>query len=109
MEYVVFFSIIVLFLITVTLFGQLNEKKAEQNFRDKLRRIYGQLPEGMADYKKFLYISKYFEKHITKDAIDDITWNDLSMDDVYQRMDYCYSGAGQEYLYYKEFFIKKKT
>lgn len=100
MEYVVFFSIIVLFLITVTILGQLNEKKAEQNFRDKLQRIYGQLPEGMADYKKFLYISKYFEKHITKDAIDDITWNDLSMDDVYQRMDYCYSGAGQEYLYY---------
>lgn len=32
-------------------------------------------------------------------VIDDITWNDLNMDDIYKRMNIANSSAGQEYLY----------
>lgn len=31
--------------------------------------------------------------------IDDITWNDLSMEDVFRRMDYTYSQSGEQALY----------
>lgn len=34
-----------------------------------------------------------------KDYIDDITWNDLSMDTLFRRMNTCFSSVGQEYLY----------
>ena len=100
MEYVVFFAIVIAFLVIVSILGMLNEKRSLQNFRDKLHRTYGGLPEGMDNDSKFLYVSKYFEKHRAETAIDDITWNDLSMDQVFRRMNYCYSGAGEEYLYY---------
>ncbi|WMC92726.1 hypothetical protein [Kineothrix sp. MB12-C1] len=30
----------------------------------------------------------------------DITWNDLNMDAVFRQMNYAYSAAGEEYLYY---------
>lgn len=33
------------------------------------------------------------------DYIDEITWNDLSMNNVYKRMNTCFSSVGQEYLY----------
>lgn len=32
--------------------------------------------------------------------MDDITWNDLGMDEVFRRIDRTYSAAGEEYLYY---------
>lgn len=31
--------------------------------------------------------------------MDDITWNDLSMEDVYDRINACQTTVGQEYLY----------
>ena len=32
-------------------------------------------------------------------SIDDITWNDLEMDDVFMCMNHTYSSLGEEYLY----------
>lgn len=34
-----------------------------------------------------------------RDAVDDITWNDLEMDAVFARLDYAESGVGEEALY----------
>ena len=50
--------------------------------------------------ERFLRISAYFEKHTKDFQIDDITWNDLDMDDLFKRMNYCLSSTGEEYLYY---------
>jgi energy-coupling factor transporter ATP-binding protein EcfA2 len=45
-------------------------------------------------------IPGYFEHHPKDDQIDDITWDDLEMDDIFTRMDTTYSAVGEEYLYY---------
>ena len=44
-------------------------------------------------------IKYYYEKCKDESDVDDITWNDLDMDRIYNRMNTCYSSIGSEYLY----------
>ena len=37
---------------------------------------------------------------MSEGGIDDITWNDLNMDEIFKRMNYTFSASGEEYLYY---------
>ena len=69
----------------------------------KLQQIYAGYGTPGRSYgaEELSHISMYYEKHRTADQIDDITWNDLYMDAVYQRMNTCLSAAGDEYLYYR--------
>lgn len=75
-------------------------RKTEQKFKKKLYEEYGVLPER--DYKPgaLEVISRYFVKHKDGFYIDDITWNDLNMDEIFKKMNFTYSAAGEEYLYY---------
>lgn len=75
-------------------------RKTEQQFKKKLYEEYGVLPER--DYKPgaLEVISRYFVKHKDGFYIDDITWNDLNMDEIFKKMNFTYSAAGEEYLYY---------
>ncbi len=41
------------------------------------------------------------EKDPEKDRIDELTWSDTGMEDIFLQMDNCLSAAGEEYLYYK--------
>lgn len=68
-------------------------KKLYQGYGKGSDRTYG--PEEMT------HISMYYNKHLVKDQIDDITWNDLHLDEIYQRMNVSCSAAGDEYLYYR--------
>ena len=45
-------------------------------------------------------LSGYLKAHNDGFVIDDITWNDLGMDFVYDRINYCETSSGVEYLYY---------
>ena len=66
---------------------------------EKLRRSFGQIPEKEIPPERFEKIPYYFEHHRREGQIDDITWNDLNMDDLYERIDCTLSAAGEEYLY----------
>lgn len=72
------------------------ERKLQQIYAD-----YGTPPERNYGAEELSHISMYYKKHQQADQIDDITWNDLYMDAVYQRMNTCLSAAGDEYLYYR--------
>ena len=55
-------------------------------------------------YEEFEWISHYYknrqERRCAKGAfIDDITWNDLEMDDVFLKLNHTYSNIGEDYLY----------
>lgn len=72
------------------------ERKLQQIYKD-----YGTPPERTYGAEELAHISMYYQKHPKEEQIDDITWNDLYMDAVYQRMNTCLSAAGDEYLYYR--------
>lgn len=80
--------------------GKLTEKKEMKYFINSLREMKGKLPEKEYKIERFLRIPGYYEKHKSDTQIDDITWNDLGMDDIFMRMNYSISSAGEEYLYH---------
>ena len=102
MEYIIFGWVIFAIIALIMLKGFLDERKKKKEFILWLRNHYGDLPKKH-DYQEgeMHKISRYFRVHGNEVFhVDDITWNDLSMDDVFQRMNYTYSAAGEEYLYY---------
>ncbi len=100
MEIIVFFAAAALFVIFVFVQGYFMDKKEQKYFEEKLRKIIGKEPDKEYKIERFIRIPGYYEKHPGEFQIDDITWNDLNMDDIFQRMNYCISSTGEEYLYY---------
>ncbi|QNO14042.1 DNA mismatch repair protein MutS [Alkalicella caledoniensis] len=80
------------------------------NHRKKLRKLREEITRGWGKQKKVKYsedelesISSYFRN--TKESkgfyIDDITWNDLNMNEVFSRINNTQSSVGEEFLYNK--------
>ncbi len=100
MEYLVFFATIGLLLLILALKGAWDARKLEKRFIKHLYEDYGKLPKREYKVERFLRIDSYFKKHPKEGQIDDITWNDLNMDEVFKRMNHTLSSTGEEYLYY---------
>lgn len=100
MEYIAFTAIALLFLLFLFVQGKREEKKERIWFIQKLKKQYGQAPDREYKPERFVRISGYFENHPKEGQIDEITWNDLGMDDIFKRMNYTLSSTGEEYLYY---------
>ncbi len=102
MEYFIFAGAMLLFIFLIMGKGYLDSKRSEKEFIKKLHKEYG--AENNREYKPGeleAHISMYYRKHEAPYQIDDITWNDLNLDDVYRKINYSHSAAGDEYLYYK--------
>jgi hypothetical protein len=87
------------FLFILFLFGLRNAKAEEKRYCNKLKKEFGQRPDKRL-LSKNSHISGYHEKHKGQYFIDDITFSDLSMTEVFDRINYCESSSGEEYLYY---------
>lgn len=100
MEYVVFIVFAVAFVLLVFVQGIYGERNELNFYKRKLREQVGEVPDKKYKIERFLRISGYYEKHTADFQIDDITWNDLGMDEIFKRVDYAISSTGEEYLYY---------
>lgn len=100
MEYVVFGVAVLVILAILFVKGIIDEKVNARKFKEDLKKNYGQLPKREYRPEQYANIAHYFYKHKDKFSIDDITWNDLNMDEVFMGMNHTYSSAGEEYLYY---------
>lgn len=67
--------------------------------KKKINNNYGKEIDIEDIYYKMDSVSSYFENKKIKNCIDDITWNDLSMDDVYKRINNTQSTVGRDVLY----------
>lgn len=100
MEYIIFAVVILGIILLIMLKGYIDYKESQKRFEKKLYTEYGTLPQREYKPEQFAAISHYFEKHKEGFFIDDITWSDLNMDEVFKKMNYTWSSAGEEYLYY---------
>ena len=100
MEYLVFCVVALAVILFIFVQGKLNEKKQLECFKKQLREQKGKAPDKEYKIERFIRIPGYFEKHQQGFQIDDITWNDLGMDDVFRRINYCVSSTGEEVLYH---------
>lgn len=100
MEYLIFAVAALLIIVCLMGKGYLDYKQDQKIFIKKLYENYGVLPEKEYKPEQYATISHYFERHKDGFYVDDITWNDLDMDEIFIKMNAAYSGAGEEYLYY---------
>lgn len=100
MEVVITFGILILLLLMFMGIEQYQQKQREKQFIKSLKDNYGKAPEKSYHLERFEKIGSFYKKHPAPHQLDDITWNDLGMDDIFKRMNYSFSATGEEYLYY---------
>ncbi len=100
MELYAILIIVGLFILVAFLLGLRDKITAEKNLIKILTRIYGQAPTKHYKNDDMDHVTGFYRNHQDDFQIDDTTWNDLNMDGVFKRLNYCLSAAGEEYLYY---------
>lgn len=100
MEYVIFWAAIGLLMVFLALQGILADRREKRRFEKELYENYGKRPDKEYKVERFVRIPGYYEHHRQPGQIDDITWNDLSMDQVFIRLNYTISSSGEEVLYH---------
>lgn len=99
MEYAILFAALLAAAAVMFLKGLWDQHRTQKWNREQLRKSFGKA--GRTEYAdgELNGIVRYFEKHPKDFQIDDITWNDLNLDEIFLRMNSTCSSAGQEYLY----------
>lgn len=101
MEYLIFAAAIILLIGLIMGAEYLNSKVYRKKSLEKLYQSYGMPADRSYGPEELGHIKMYYCKHSVLHQIDDITWNDLNMDHLYQTINTSCSAAGDEYLYYR--------
>lgn len=100
MEYLVLLGIVVFLVVIIFGVGVIQEKKATKHYIKLLSKKYGQKRDYEYPSGRFEKIPMFYEHNKPKHYVDDITWNDLNMDEIFKSMNFTESSVGEEYLYY---------
>ena len=74
----------------------------KKNIHAMLKKQFGKKPEYKDyDFDRIKIFWKETARENEEGCIDDITWNDLDMDQVFERINMCCSSVGEQYLYKK--------
>lgn len=97
MEYIIAAGVIIVFLIGKAFYDSAQTKKYVLM---QIRNHWGQYPETELTPERIQAIETYYNavKHPYKD-VDDITWNDISMNEIFEMMNNTCCSIGEEYLY----------
>jgi DNA mismatch repair ATPase MutS len=97
MEYI-FIVLIVIFIIVILCMW--NEKELTKKQKIRLKEEWGKIPQEEYTTEKFASLKVFYESiRDEKLDIDDITWNDLDMNDIYMLINNTQCSIGEEYLY----------
>lgn len=79
----------------------IEQKKRRSLIKQQICREYGNVPEKLRGREEAAVKGSYLHYIEKSDDfyLDDITWNDLDMEQVFRRMNYTRSSAGTEELY----------
>lgn len=101
MDALYFAGMIVLLIVLFMGIEYRNNRIFQKRVLEKIYQGYGRRSERRYGSEEMGHIGMYYQKHRTDGQIDDITWNDLHMDELYQQINTSLSAAGDEYLYYR--------
>lgn len=95
------FAIILIGIIVFLVGKSIYDKKTRiQKLHNKLKREWGDVPRQEYSALKLDSLKKYYEQFKNeKTDIDDITWNDINMEQIYMTINNTCSALGEEYLY----------
>lgn len=101
MDYMILVGAIILLIVLVMVKEYISSKNYRRRLSEKIFQNYGVESDRKYRAGEMEHIAMYYHKHPVSHQIDDITWNDLNMDSLYQRMNTSCSAAGDEYLYFR--------
>lgn len=78
--------IVLVVLILIGVKAYVDQRNYKKRLRTRLLREWGRPSEDEYGIEKLQTVAEYFRAHENDQSIDDITWNDLDMDTVYQQM-----------------------
>lgn len=92
-------TITMLIFLIIVMFGiQISKRIKIRRFqKEKICRQFGKVPD-MDSTLPMDRIKVYYEQ-MEEGDVDQVTWSDLSMDRIFQRIDQCHSAAGEAVLY----------
>lgn len=97
--------LILLGLIALILSLIYSREKRRKDMLDKLNSDFGAKPKCFFEEFDMGFVKKYYEARKenqgVKEEIDELTWNDLEMNNVFKRTNYTSTTLGETYLYYK--------
>ena len=95
-----FLGILAAFILITLMLGLRERKRTRNKLRAALRSSFGKPTLKKTAPERYAQIPKYYLHHPGDFQIDDITWNDLDLDEMFSQMDSTCCAAGEEYLYY---------
>ncbi len=96
MEYIVIVVGVIALLIAKGIYDSYNEKK---KLHFKLLNSFGTVSDQEYSEEKLKSLKSYYEAVKDTFDIDDITWNDLELEELYMVLNNTVSAVGEEYLY----------
>ncbi len=88
--------------IPICLYGIHENQKRKNRFLKRLKDEYGAVPKKEYSLERMNALAGFYKFHCNmENHVDDITWNDIAGEDLFKRINYCYSSSGEEYLYYR--------
>ncbi|KNZ40314.1 MutS-related protein [Acetobacterium bakii] len=93
---------VVIGVIAIFIFDLFSSRKARRKSRQRLIDGFGNAPTSF-DTDIWGSVTDYWDRKLKYEAldvfIDDLTWSDLDMDDVFKQLDTCLTSVGDEVLY----------
>jgi DNA mismatch repair ATPase MutS len=97
MQYV-FYALIAI--LTLVVWSIINERNLLRRLKQHLKEEWLSIPGEEYTSEKFNSLKEFYRSAMDdRYDIDDITWNDLDMDELYMLMNNTQSAIGEEYLY----------
>lgn len=104
MDILVILGTVLLLILIIYISGLISSHKRDKWIKNTLTEKYGTLSDIEYSGDDFIRISKYHNKIASENNkyyIDDITWNDLGMNDIFAIINNTGSSIGEEYLYHR--------
>ncbi len=100
MEYVVFAFVAAGLVVLLAAKGIYDSKSEKARILYRFRHKYGELRKNEYGLDRYKAIAGYFKHHGNEEQVDEITFQDLSMDDIFMQMNFTNCQAGEEVLYH---------
>lgn len=83
-------------LICMTVIWAFSSRDRKRREKNRIHKKFGEIPKSREWIDE---VRNYYDVVNDGNGVDDVTWNDLSMNEVFQRIDQCDTSAGEEVLY----------
>ncbi len=92
--------IIIAVMVVIVIWSIISNQNYQKMLKSRLKREWGEEPTQEYTSEKLEYLRSYYNSVKNEDLdVDDITWNDLDMDEIFMEMNNTQSSIGEEYLY----------